>query len=138
MTVVSVSLKTFCSTRRKEVYRIFCTRFDPQSVTGNESCNGNTNKLRKFPLIYGLVIYFILLLSEKLYFTAKYACIFYRTEQRRIQNPWWSFFAKKLFYGRASLRKSQENFIVDVRLGSKYASGIGFTVEKVHTMSIII
>ena len=41
-------------------------------------------------------------------------------------------------HGGASLRKSQESFIVDVRLGSKYASGIGFTVEKDHTMSIII
>ena len=31
-------------------------------------------------------------------------------------------------YGEASLRKSQKGFIVDVRLGSKYASGICFTV----------
>ena len=33
-----------------------------------------------------------------------------------------------------SLRKSQKIFIVGVRLGSKYASGIGFTVEKVYVM----
>ena len=43
VTSVSVSLKTFCSTRRKEVCRIFYARFDPQSVTENESYNGNTN-----------------------------------------------------------------------------------------------
>ena len=42
------------------------------------------------------------------------------------------------FYGGAPLRKLQESFIVDVRLGSKYASGIDFTVEKVCRMSIFI
>ena len=41
-------------------------------------------------------------------------------------------------YGGASLQKSQESFIVDVWLGSKYASVIGFTVEKVYRMSIFI
>ena len=41
-------------------------------------------------------------------------------------------------YGGASLQKSQETFIVDVRLGSKYASGIGFTVENVYRMSIFV
>ena len=41
-------------------------------------------------------------------------------------------------YGGASLRKSQESFVVDVRLGSKCASGIGFTVEKVYRMPIFI
>ena len=35
-------------------------------------------------------------------------------------------------YGGASLRKSQNSFIVDARLGSKYVSGIDFTVEKVY------
>ena len=39
-------------------------------------------------------------------------------------------------YGGTSLQKSRETFIVDVRLGSKNASGIGFTVEKVYKMSI--
>ena len=29
VTAVSVSLKTFCNTRRKEACRIFCIRFDP-------------------------------------------------------------------------------------------------------------
>ena len=41
-------------------------------------------------------------------------------------------------YGGASLQKSQESFIVDVWLGSKYASVIGFTLEKVYRMSIFI
>ena len=39
-------------------------------------------------------------------------------------------------YGGSFLQKSQESFIVDVQLGSKYASGIGFTVEKVYRMLI--
>ena len=41
-------------------------------------------------------------------------------------------------YGGASLQKSLESFIVDVQLGSKYASGICFTVEKVYRMLIFI
>ena len=41
-------------------------------------------------------------------------------------------------YGGAFWRKSQESFIVDVRLGFKYTSDIGFTVEKVYRMSIFI
>ena len=32
--------------------------------------------------------------------------------------------------GGTYLQKSQESFIVDVRLGSKYASGIGLTVDR--------
>ena len=32
-------------------------------------------------------------------------------------------------YGAASLQKSHKKFIVDIRLGSKYATGKGFTVE---------
>ena len=41
-------------------------------------------------------------------------------------------------YGRTSLQKTQKSFILDVRLGSKYASGIGFTVEKVYRMPIFV
>ena len=51
--------------------------------------------------------------------------------QRRIYNM-------PNIYGGASLQNSQESFIIDVRLGSKYASGIGFRVEKVYRMSIFI
>ena len=36
------------------------------------------------------------------------------------------------------MQKSQESFVVDFRLGSKYASGIGFTVGKVNRMSVFI
>ena len=36
------------------------------------------------------------------------------------------------------LWKSQESFIVDVKLGSTYASGIGSTVGKVYRMPIFI
>ena len=41
----------------------------------------------------------------------------------RIYNPylWWSFF-----------EKLQKSFIVDAWLGSKYVSGIGFTILKVY------
>ena len=41
-------------------------------------------------------------------------------------------------YGGAPLQNLQESFIVDVRLGSKYASGIGFTIKKLYRMSIFI
>ena len=41
-------------------------------------------------------------------------------------------------YDDASLQKPLESFIVDVRLGSKYAFSIGLTVEKVYAMSIFI
>ena len=41
-------------------------------------------------------------------------------------------------YGGASLQKSQETFIVVFRLGSKYTSGIGFTIDKVCRISIFI
>ena len=36
----------------------------------------------------------------------------------------------------SSLRKSRENFIVDVLLGSKYASAVSFTVEKAYRVSL--
>ena len=48
------------------------------------------------------------------------------------------FRTKWNIYGGAFLQKSQESFIVDVLLGSKYASGTGVTVEKVYRMSIFI
>ena len=36
------------------------------------------------------------------------------------------------------LWENKKNFILDVRLGSKYASGISFTVEKVYRMSVFV
>ena len=50
--------------------------------------------------------------------------------QRRIYNP--------VEHGGASLQKSQESFIIDAHLGSKYASDRRFTVEKVNRMSTFI
>ena len=41
-------------------------------------------------------------------------------------------------FGGAYLQKSQESFIVDVWLGSKYASLVGFTAEEVYRMPIFI
>ena len=41
-------------------------------------------------------------------------------------------------YSGNSWQKTQESFIVDVRLGSKYTSNIGFTVEKVYRLSTFI
>ena len=40
--------------------------------------------------------------------------------------------------GRASLRKLRKSLAEDVRMGSKYASGITFTGEKVYRMSIFV
>ena len=86
----------------------------------------------KFPLIHLLLLYFILL-SEKMYFTAKiyniYTHNFYGSDLNVCGGV---FRTQSNIYGGASLRKSQKGFIVDARLGSKYVSGIGFTVEKVY------
>ena len=85
----------------------------------------------KCPLIQ-LLLLCLILLSEKMYFTAKYSiCIynFYGTDL----NVWRGVFrTQSNIYGGASLRKSQKSFIVDTRLGPKYVSGIGFTVEKFY------
>ena len=86
----------------------------------------------EFPLIGLLLLYFILL-SEKMYFTAKiyniYTHNFYGSDLNVCGGV---FRTQSNIYRGASLRKSQKGFIVDARLGSKYVSGIGFTVEKVY------
>ena len=46
------------------------------------------------------------------------------------------FRTQSKIYGGATLRKPQKSYIVDARLGSKYVSGIGFTAEKLYSMSI--
>ena len=88
-------------------------------------------RLMKCPLIQ-LLLLCLILLSEKMYFTAKYSiCIynFYGTDL----NVWRGVFrTQSNIYDGAFLRKSQKSFIVDARLGSKYISGIGFTVEEVY------
>ena len=97
-------------------------------------------RLRKFPLIHLLLLYFILLLSEKNVFYSKHiqlAYKFYGTDLY-VNVCRGVFRTQSNIYGGASSRKSQKSFAVDVRLGSKYASGIGFTVEKAYRMSIFI
>ena len=43
----------------------------------------------------------------------------------------YNLYGKPVEHGSGdSSQKSRESFIVDVRLGAKYASRIGFTVEK--------
>ena len=143
--VVSVSLQTFCSTRRKEVCRIFCVRFDTLSVTGNESWKGNTNELiGNIDLGISFNLHTATLFHSS--FFRKY--VFYRKNIQYVYN----LYATELYVNicrdvfriqsnicvGASLQKSQESFIVDVGLVSKCASGIGFTVQKVYRMSIFI
>ena len=99
-------------------------------------------RIQKFHLILFLLLYFVLLLSEKVYFTAKkkknqYARNFYGTELY-VNVYRGAFRTQSNIYGGASLQKSQESFIVDVRLGSKYASSITLTVEKVYRMLTFI
>ena len=94
--------------------------------------------LRKFALICLLLLCFILLLSETVYFTAKIFNMHILSMGLYINVCSGVFRTQSNIYGGASLQKSQESFIVDVGLGSNYASGIGFTVENVHTMPIFI
>ena len=88
-------------------------------------------------LIHLLLHYCILLLSEKQCIYNKniqYAYNFCETDS--YGNVCRGVFRTQLnIYGGDSFRTSQENFIADVRLGAKYASGIGFTAEKVYRMS---
>ena len=85
----------------------------------------------KFPLIHLPLLYFILLSEKNVFYNKniQYAYNFYGTDL----NVWRGILrTQPNIYGGASLRKSQKSFIVDARLGSKYVSGIGFTVEKVY------
>ena len=84
-------------------------------------------RLRKFPLIH-LPLPFV---TKNVFYSKniQYAYNFYGTDL----NVWRGILrTQPNIYGGASLRKSQKSFIVDARLGSKYVSGIGFTVEKVY------
>ena len=67
-----------------------------------------------------------------MYFTAtkiQYAYNFYGTDLNVCKGV---LRTHSNIYGGASLQKSQKSFIAEARLGSKYVSGIGFTVEKVY------
>ena len=85
----------------------------------------------KFPLIHLPLLYFIILSEKNVFYNKniQYAYNFYGTDL----NVWRGVFrTQSNIYGGASLRKSQKSFIVDTRLGPKYVSGIGFTVEKFY------
>ena len=88
-------------------------------------------RLMKFPLIHLPLLYFILLSEKNVFYNKniQYAYNFYGTDL----NVWRGVSrTQSNIYGGASLRKSQKSFIVDTRLGPKYVSGIGFTVEKFY------
>ena len=85
----------------------------------------------KFPLIGLLLLYFILL-SEKMYFTAKIFNMHIISMGTDLNVCRGVFRTQTNIYGGGSLRKSQKSVIVDVRLGSKYVSSIGFTIENVY------
>ena len=113
-----------------------CVRFDPYSVTENEPYNENTNKsiwnidLPNF-LLFTTATLFLFLVRKNVFYSKsiQYAYNFYGTDLNVCRGV---FRTQSNIYGGASLRKSQKSFIVDARLGSKYVSGIGFTVEKVY------
>ena len=85
----------------------------------------------KFPLIHLQLLYFIFFVRKDVFYSKniQYAYKFYETDLNVCRGV---FRTQSNIYGGASLRKLQESFIVDARLGSKYASVIGFTVEKVY------
>ena len=67
-----------------------------------------------------------------MYFTATkihYAYNFYGTDMNVCKGV---LRTHSNIYGGASLQKSQKSLIAEAQLGSKYVSGIGFTVEKVY------
>ena len=95
-------------------------------------------RLMKFPLIHLLLSFnsltatlFHSFVRKNVFYSKniQYAYNFYETDLNICRGV---FRAQSNIYGGASLRKSQKSFIVDARLGSKYVSGIGFTVEKVY------
>ena len=59
----------------------------------------------------------------------QYAYDFYGTDLNVCRDV---FRTQSNIYGGASLQNCKKSSIVDARLGSKYVSGIGYTVEKVY------
>ena len=122
---------------------IFCVRFNPSSVTGNKWYKGNTNKLiwnTDYKLSFNSLtatLFHSTFVRKNVFYSKniQYAYNFYGTDLNVCRGV---FRTRSNIYGGASLRKSQKSFIVDARLGSKYVSGIGFTVEKVYSRSIFI
>ena len=97
-------------------------------------------RLRKFPLIHLLPLLFHSSFVKKK--------IFYSENTQYVYNLYGTnlyvnacrvvFRTQSKIYRGDSLRKSQKIFIADVILGSKYASGISFTVEKVYSVSLFV
>ena len=133
---VSVSLKTFCSTKRKCAEYV-ALGLKPLKRNWEWIMQRDTNKLIRnldlwnLPLIHFLLLYFILF-SEKNVFYSKniqYTYNFYETDLNVCRGV---FRTQSNIYVGASLQKSQKSFIVDARIGSKYGSGIALTVKKVY------
>ena len=82
-------------------------------------------RLRKFPLIHLLLLFFILLCKKKIFYgeNIQYACNFYGTDLY-VNVCRGVFRIQQNINAGTSLWKSQKNSIAVVRLGSKYASGI--------------
>ena len=127
---VFISLKPFFSTTRKCV-EYFVLGLTFKGSLGNESFKVNTFKLIWNVDFLLLLLCFILFFVREKYFTAKV------------------FNMHTISMGLAHLQPSRtstvellwenkKKFILDVRLGSKYASGISFTVEKLYRMSIFV
>ena len=95
-------------------------------------------RLRNFPLLTA-ILFHSSFARKSVYYSKniKYAYNFHGTDLY-INVCRGLFRIHSNVYGIASLQKSQENFNVDFRLGSKYSSGISFTVEKVYRMSLFI
>ena len=96
--------------------------------------------LRKFSLIHLLLLSFHCSCVRKSVLYSKniqYAYNFYGTDLY-INVCRGIFRTHSNVYGGASLQKSQGRFTVDIQLGCKYVSGIGFKVEKVYRLSTFI
>ena len=94
----------------------------------------------KFPLIRWLILFFHSSFVRKKVFYSKniqYTYYFYESEPY-VNVCRGVFRTYSNIYGGASLQKPQKKNIIDVRLGFKYASGLGFTVERVYRMQIVI
>ena len=83
------------------------------------------SRLRKFSLIHYYFISFFFC-KKKMFYSEniQYGYNFYGTDLY-VNVCRGLFRTESNIYGGTSLQKSQKHFIVDVRLGSKYASNIG-------------
>ena len=140
----SVYLKPFCSTTSK------CRIFSVWPYTGNESVSGNTWNVKtsrfvkcRFPLIYLQLLKFHSSFVRKNVFYSKniqyaeYKYTFCGTELY-VNICRGVFRTQSNIYGEASFKTSKKEHYCRCSDGSKYASGIGVTVEKAYRISIFI